>query len=149
MTGTDLTWLDPLRFRAEIEQDEGRRLRMYVDSLGNATIGVGHNLRAKPISDRACDVILDDDTQDAAAALDANAPWWRGLPPAQARVMLNLCFNMGWGDGAHGLSSFHHFLAAMEVHDWRTAVGELKTSTWWTQVGTRGPAMLERLLSAS
>ncbi len=49
---------------AELERDEGLRLKPYRDTVGKQTIGVGHNLDAKPISERAASCILEDDVAD-------------------------------------------------------------------------------------
>src|SRR5690349_23604373 len=49
----------------QLERDEAKRNRPYRDSVGKLTIGVGHNLDDKPISDRAVRVILEDDVADA------------------------------------------------------------------------------------
>jgi lysozyme len=51
---------------------------------------------------------LAEDVAKAEALFDAHAPWWRSLNDARQDVMVNLCFNMGWGDGSHGLSSFRN-----------------------------------------
>lgn len=132
---------DRVQLRAEISTDEGRKLRVYFDSRQIPSIGVGRNLRDVGISDAECDMLLDHDIDRTIAELDANAAWWRRLPAAQARVMVNLCFNMGWG----GLAGFRHFLAAMQIGEWQNAADALQDSLWWHQVGERGPRMVERL----
>lgn len=132
--------LDRDRLAGDLEADEGRRLMPYLDTTGHLTIGVGHNLR-NGISSRACDLILQDDIDATVADLDANAAWWRRLPEPKARVLANLCFNMGWPV----LATFRRFLAAMEAGEWATAADELRDSTWWGQVGERGPRTVARL----
>lgn len=133
--------IDLKTLRAELTEDEGRILSLYYDSRGNPTIGVGHNLRAG-ISERICDLLLEEDMARTFAALDANVSWWRQLPDPQARVLANLCFNMGWTR----LSTFHCFLSAMERGEWEKAADELRDSAWWHQVGARGPRMIARLI---
>ena len=87
-------------------------------------------------------MLLRNDIIECLAALDAHVSWWRALPAAKQRVMINLVFNMGWG----GVSGFRKFLAAMQAHDWQSAANELMSSQWWRQVGLRGPRVVARLL---
>jgi hypothetical protein len=47
----------------------------------------------------ACDAALAEDVATAEALLTANAPWWQNLNDPRQDVMVNLCFDMGWGDG--------------------------------------------------
>jgi lysozyme len=65
--------------RAQLYVDEGLRLKPYRDTVGHLTIGIGHNLDAKPISNRAADVILEDDIADVLKDLDRAIPLWRQL----------------------------------------------------------------------
>ena len=57
-----MVFLDELR--RQVIRDEGWRNRMYLDSLGIPSIGVGHNLRDVPISDAAVEQIFADDLTD-------------------------------------------------------------------------------------
>jgi lysozyme len=54
----------------ELERDEGRRLRPYVDTAGKVTIGVGRNLTDVGITDDDCDRMLAEDIARAEADLD-------------------------------------------------------------------------------
>lgn len=140
---------------AELEQDEGRMLRLYFDSRGIGSIGIGRNLVSRGISPTECNFLLYNDLMNASVALDTYAAWWRKLKPNEQRVMLNLCFNLGW----YGLAEFRRFLGymqqlpAMPEGDGRTAClanagEELRASAWWREVGERGPRMIARLTTA-
>jgi len=128
--------------QAELTVDEGRNLRLYVDSRGYASIGIGRNLTSNGITAAECEAMFQHDVDEAVADLDHFIPWWRTLPPARQRVMVNLTFNMGWPT----LSTFRRFLARMEQQDWAGAAAELRASQWWHQVGERGPRMVARLV---
>lgn len=98
---------------------------MRGDTLkGNLTIGIGHNLTAKPLSQKVRDLIRDEDIQDATVAMEANFPWAMELDDVRQGAFKNLIFNMG----IHGLSGFPKFLAAMKSADWPTAKAELLDS---------------------
>lgn len=106
---------------------------MYQDSLGVPTIGYGHNLRDRPISRRAAEVILDDDMADVAVELRRALPWAERLSEARYGVLLNMAFNLG----VAGLLAFRKALAAMEQGDWMIAAAEMLDSKWAEQVGPR------------
>lgn len=147
----------------ELIADEGKRTRAYADTKGLLTIGIGHNISARPltplevalfktgtiptdrdITDQEIMLLFQTDVGIAIDVLDGHAAWFRNLPQPQQRVMINLEFNMGWGK----LALFRKFLAAMEVSDWTAAGDELKDSNWYKQVGLRGPRMIGRLSGA-
>jgi GH24 family phage-related lysozyme (muramidase) len=134
---------DAAALRAALTLDEGRKAFPYSDSRGFLSIGIGRNLTGVGLSGAEIDYLFGNDVAEACAVLDAKIPWWRALPPAQQRVMINLCFNMGWTT----FSGFGRFLAAMQAQSWARAAGELADSLWYRQVGTRGPRMIARLTS--
>lgn len=139
MNATDFYGVEELA--GQLRLDEGERTGPYLDTASKMTIGVGRNLTDVGISGDEMALMLSNDIARAAAGLAAIAPWWTSLPPAQARVMLNLAFNMG----ARKLALFPVFLAAMQRGDWNAAAAALTDSLWFRQVGARGPRMVARL----
>ena len=129
--------------KAELTEDEGSRQFPYVDSTGHASIGIGRNLSDVGLSPAEISKLWHDDVAAVLAALDTHIAWWRDLTPGRQRVMINLCFNMGWTT----LAEFTVFLAAMQAGDGPAAVTALQDSLWWTQVGDRGPRIAARLLA--
>lgn len=125
--------LDLGKLRESLRVSEGVRYRPYLDSVGKLTIGVGHNLDAKPLSPRAVAVILDDDISDAIDDLDRHTPWWRTLDGARQLVMAEMCFNLGIG----GLLTFRNTLTAMETGRYTDAAEGMLKSKWARQVGQR------------
>lgn len=133
--------LTRLRLRAMLERDEGRRNRMYLDSVGAWTIGVGHNLRDRGISDAAIDQILDDDITDTERELVAALPWITTLDPVRYAVVMAMAFNLG----VVGLLGFKHMLAYVQAGEWEKAADAMRDSEWAKQVGAR-ETRLERLM---
>jgi lysozyme len=131
----------------DLKRDEGCKLTAYRDTLGIWTVGVGHAHVAPGTvwTQEQCDAALADDIGKAEAHLDANAPWWRSLTDARQDVMVNLCFNMGWGDGSHGLSSFKHTLEAIRLKLYSAAAEGLLASKWAGQVHGRAQRLAEQL----
>jgi len=61
---------------------EGKRNSAYIDAVGKITVGIGHNITDKPISDAAVAQIFADDIADATN--DAKAfDWYDGLTPVR------------------------------------------------------------------
>ena len=143
------------RLDSQLMLDEGLRLTPYRDKFGNLTTGVGRNLDANPFTpaeiayighdgrtlpltyDQAI-FLLHDDESKVFAVLTHQTPWWANLGDVRGRVMVDLCFNMGWGK----LAEFHHFLTDMEANDFADAGHDLVYSEWYNQVGNRGPRLV-------
>ena len=126
-------------------RDEGLVLRMYKDSVGVSSIGVGHNLEAKPITPHAAYVILADDVADAEQAVLRALPWSRNLDGPRFEALVNLAFNLGIG----GLLDFKKALAAIERADWPTMARELIDSKWYTQVGARADRIIKQFATGT
>ena len=126
--------------RDELTRDEGKVLSPYRDSVGKLTIGIGHNLDDKPLSERAVQVIFEDDLADAMAYLDQKLPWWRTLSDARRRVLVNMTFNM-----QGKLLGFVRALAAMKAGDFEEAANQMHNSMWAGQVGQRATRLCEMM----
>lgn len=129
--------------RADLIVDEGNRLKIYKDSRGFSSIGIGRNLDAEGISQAEASFMLANDMASHETDLDRALPWWRTLDEPRARVVANLCFNMG----ITKLAAFTGFLGFLQRGDWPGAAADLKTTAWYGQVGLRGPRMVTRLLT--
>jgi lysozyme len=52
--------------------------------------------------------------------------------------MLNMCFNMGWGEGTpHGLHTFVNTLGMIQRGEYSRAADGMLSSKWATEVGVR------------
>ena len=133
-----------LSFREKIfrmlSRDEGIKGYPYDDVTGlpvraprgNLTIGVGHNLDSKPLSDRVLFFIL---SEDADAAMDTaidvvGVEVWDRLSENRKLALINLAFNMK----PQSLRSFRDMLEAIRIGNWAVAGAELRESLWARQV---------------
>lgn len=129
---------DPLLV-AELRRDEGVRYEPYFDVVGVKTVGVGHNLKAKPlvllypIDDEMVNRILMLDIADVVEALDDKIPWWRELSEVRQRVLANMAFNLG----VNGLLGFRNTLASVKDGRYDDAAKGMLESRWARQVGAR------------
>ncbi|CAG9177797.1 lysozyme family protein [Cupriavidus pampae] len=123
---------DAVKLKAELTTDEGRRERIYTDTVGKISGGIGRNLTDKGFRADEIDLMYRNDVAAAEAWLDRNLSWWRQLDAVRQRVMLNMAFNM---EGK--LLGFRKFLAAAKAGDYPTAYSEMLDSLWANQVGAR------------
>lgn len=137
-----------------VVRHEGRRARVYVDSLGHPTVGVGFNLdrpdaRARlslvgadyskvrtgtaTLSDEQIDALFRDDFGASVAAAQALCPTWDDQPAGAQAVLVDMAFNMGRG----GLSAFKRMLGALTLGNHAGATYEMLDSRWSQEVPSR------------
>ncbi|WP_230371233.1 glycoside hydrolase family protein [Paludibacterium denitrificans] len=136
---------------AELRRDEGVRYRPYLDTATppRRTVGVGHNMDAKPLpsgwvfplSDAQVNQLLASDLQAVYSGLDAKLPWWRTLDEVRQRVVANMAFNLGVG----GLLGFPNTLAVMRLSNYASAAAHMKASAWYKQVGQRAVRLCQAM----
>lgn len=127
----------------QLKRDEGVRPTVYRCTAGYLTVGVGHNLEAKPLSERAIRVIFEDDLKDAEADAIAvfGSDTFRSLDDARKAVLVNMAFNLG----RDRLSGFKNFIAAVKARDWSNAAYHMLDSLWARQVGQRAWRLSEQM----
>lgn len=132
---------DDALLNKELRRDEGVRYSPYFCSEGVKTVGVGHNMKAKPIptdwtfplTDAQIDQLLADDLAEVFTGLDKRAAWWRDLSYPRQRVLANMAFNLG----IEGLLSFKRTLQAIQEGRYGFAASGMMNSLWAKQVGDR------------
>jgi len=136
----DLHNMDFDKLKNLLRLNEGKRNALYFDTEGFATIGVGHNLDAKPISNEAVEQILDDDLKDVIKEV-ATLACWEALDDVRQAVIIDMCFNLG----LEGLCKFRKMFSALILDDYEEAAKEMLDSKWSKQVGDRA-LRLERMM---
>lgn len=114
-------------------REEGSKRNLYQDTVQKWTIGVGHNLSDKPISQRAVDVIFEDDIFDCIQGLDRELPWWNELDDVRQNVLLEMVFNLG----INGLLAWKNTLNAIKNADYLVAADKMRNSKAASQTGKR------------
>jgi lysozyme len=137
------------RLMRQLIRYEGKRNRMYLDSKGVPTIGIGHNLRDKSISDRAVAVIFEDDIADVERDVDRELPWVAALSLPRQAVIYDMVFNMGIGSAIQetGLLGFSKMLAAAQSEQWDEAAKEILASDYHKDVGRRAEDLAHQMRS--
>lgn len=124
---------DTLRLVEQLRRHEGVRRKLYRDTVGKLTIGVGRNLSDRGLSHDEVDVLLANDIESATQDCERSFPWFATLDSVRQAALVNLCFNMG----LPRLRTFRHALAAMAAGDYALAADEFADSRWARQVGDR------------
>lgn len=127
------------KLEAQLSIDEGRRAKIYTDTVGKITGGVGRNLSDRPFSEDEIDLMLKNDIDLVVRELDRIAPWWRGLSDARQNVMANMTYNLG----ANRLLGFKKFLTYAQAGRFDAAAGEMLDSLWAKQVGARAQRLAD------
>lgn len=125
-----MTFSDMLR--VNLPNDEGRKKRLYTDSKGKVTIGIGRNLTDCGISDDEMALMFENDIKRAVAIAQSIVPSFDQLTEARKYVLCNMAFNLG-----PGLRAFEKMLAAVNSEDWERAADEMRDSKWDPEVGAR------------
>ena len=125
----------------QLTRDEGVRLRLYSDTSGKLTIGVGRNLTDVGIRQSEANFMLQNDVDEVEHNLSIALPWVSNLDDVRKFALVNMAFNMG----LHGLVSFHNTLTFMEKGDYASASVEMLKSHWAAQVGDRAKRLSEQI----
>lgn len=118
--------------KKQLERDEGRKAKLYYDSLNIPTIGIGRNLK-RGLSEDEIDYLFTNDYNDHLRELLEALPWAGTLDEARLGALLNMAFNLG----IPKLLLFDGMLGALKKGDWEKAAYHAKNSLWYSQVGAR------------
>ena len=128
------------KLAAQLTIDEGRSARVYTDTVGKLTAGVGRNISDRAFSDDEIDLMLKNDIALVEQALDRALPWWRQMNDARQNVLANMAF-MGIGS----LLGFVNTLNAMKAGRYDAAADGMLDSKWAKQVGQRADRLAEMM----
>lgn len=137
--------MDIAKLLADLERDEGLRLKPYTDTVGKLTIGIGRNLDDVGISEEEARYLLGNDVEWAIEEMDRSMPWWRTMPEPAQRALGNMAFNLGMPT----LRKFRNMLIALQAGDYRKAAEEALDSRWAKQVKGRADRIADLYRSAA
>ncbi len=113
-----------------IEKHEGRRNKLYYDTLGLGSIGVGRNLVGKGLTEDEIDYLFRNDLNDGFGICHRLCPSFEKLSPNRQAALVDLSFM-----GEQRLAGFKKMFAAFEAKDWQKAHDECLDSKWAKDVG--------------
>ncbi len=133
------------RARRQVQQDEGLRLKPYMDTTGHLTIGYGRNLTDNGISEYEALLLLDHDLNTAIDGLHDALPWVEDLDEARWAVLVNMTFNLGLPK----LLKFQRTLKLVKAEDYTKAASAMLESLWAKQVGQRAVRLARQMASGT
>jgi len=130
-----------------VKEAEGFYPNTYRCPAGKLTQGYGRNLEVHPLTEEEKLELNQDGTvsefiaskwalkelQECEEKLMSNIIYQKQTEVRKA-VLLDMCFNIGYS----GLMKFKKMWFALGDRDYTTASREMKDSSWYIQVGTRG-----------
>ena len=145
--------------------NEGNKPKVYKDSKGNRTIGVGFNLedegnrkflkqegididelfQGRKLSDKETRILYNHSLRQAFADAQKFDPDLAKRPEAARMAIVDMAFNLG----LTRLNKFKKMKAGLMNNDYQTAADEMVDSNWYKQVKSRGPRMVDVMRSAS
>lgn len=122
------------RLSKQLEVDEGRKRRLYKDTVGKLTIGVGRNIEDRGLRDDEIDLMLSNDIDEAVGIARSLIQTFDKLDDVRQEVVTNMALNLGMTR----LAGFKRFIGALTRFDYQRATSEMMDSKWYEQVGDRG-----------
>jgi lysozyme len=150
--------LDREKLRQQLTKHEGKKSKVYNDSEGIPTIGVGFNLtrsdakkkieqlgldhtkvkEAKQVlTDAQIEKLLEADIDSAIADCKAIFPKFADLSDVRQRVLIDMMFNLG----KKRFEQFKKMIQSVEAGKYDAAAEEMKASKWYEQVKVRGKTL--------
>ena len=132
------------RLLQSVKKHEGYRNKVYLDTLGKRTVGVGHLCVEdfweddKEYSEEMLMNILKDDLKNAIEGAERLLKDCRILDSLAKEIIIEMVFQLG----ETGVSKFKNMLKALEEGpDYQTAAIEMLDSRWAKQTPNRAAAM--------
>jgi lysozyme len=105
---------------------EGVERRIYPDSKGIMTIGVGRNLEANGLSSAEIVTLFRNDYREAEQIAEALTTGFEKLNAPRRAVVINMAFNLG----GTRYQTFVKMLKAIERENYHEAAAEMLDSKW-------------------
>ena len=131
--------MDMGKLKEQIKSDEGYKNFIYLDHLGNRTVGYGHLVTNKDwfrdekigfrLSDKDLEVLLVTDLGSARRDCELLFSEFNDLPGEAQQVLGNMAFQLG----RKRLASFKRMIAAIDQRDFVLAAAEMLDSRWAKQ----------------
>lgn len=147
---------DLSRLQHTLTRHEGSRAKPYTCTEGFLTVGIGHNMEAKPLphqmvasiieragglTDEEISEVFALDIPESETAVNAVSTTygvdWQILSPLRQEVLINMAFNLG----QKRLAGFQKMWAALKAGDYKEAAKQMLDSKWAGQVGPRAPEL--------
>jgi lysozyme len=127
--------------KVHLKVDEGISRKVYRDTMGILTGGIGRNLEQKGFQDNEIALMFENDINDAEADARAVVPSFEDLSENRKAALLNMAFNLG----RDRLAGFRGMRDAIAAGDFERAAAEMLDSLWSRQVGNRAKRLAQMM----
>ena len=135
--------MDMDRLLQSVKKHEGYRNKVYLDTLGKRTVGVGHLCVEdfweddKEYEEKFLMTILKHDLQTAIKGADRVLVECPVLDDLAEEIIIEMVFQLG----ETGVSKFKNMIKALKIPDYQTAAIEMLDSKWAKQTPERAAGM--------
>lgn len=157
--------ISPIQLFNQIKKHEGEKNKVYTDTQGHPTIGIGFNLDSKhnqeylkkigievdklkngaEIGEGVIKILYNHSLTQAWYDINDLVPNFKSLPTKAQMVLLDMSFNLG----KSRLAGFKKMLSAVQRNDFKAAANEMKNSRWYYQVKSRGENLVNMMRNAN
>ena len=141
--------MDMNRLMKSVKAHEGYRNKVYLDSLGKRTVGVGHLCVEdfweddKEYEEKFLLTILEHDLKSAIKSAEELCSDCPDLRDQAREIIVEMVFQLG----KTGVSKFRNMWKALKVPDYPTAAKEMLDSRWAKQTPNRAKEMSDHMRS--
>ena len=125
---------------AEIKRHEGYSKKVYKDTLGYDTIGIGFLVSSLELDEDVCDIILERRLVKNESVLERKLLFYRELPQDVKNILQNMYYQLG-----NGLFKFVKTMHYIENHKFSAAAIEMLDSLWAKQTPNRAKELSEEM----
>ncbi len=123
-----------------LTRHEGKRSKIYRDSLGILSAGIGRNMEGVGLFPDEIQLMLENDIKRARTDLVAAFTWFPKLDEVRQAALIDMCFA-----GIGTLLGFKNMISAFAAKDYESAAAELMNSRYATQVGSRAKELAQMI----
>lgn len=155
---------DRAKLLAQLIKHEGKKTRVYEDSKGIRTVGVGFNLKREDAQKRIEELglnytqvlegkqeleesqimkLFEADVDVAVVDCKSLFPKFTDLSDVRQRVLIDMMFNLG----KPSFAKFKKMIRHVNDANFDDAAKEMKDSDWYKQVKRRGETLVEMMRS--
>ena len=130
-----------------LKKHEGFRTKLYKDTKGLYTIGVGRNIQENGIREIEAEFMLKNDIEQAISDLKHVFQDFDTLPDNVKLVLVDMMFNLGLSR----FSKFKHMIQAVKERNWANMILEMRDSKWCRELESRcedDTALIQELVNS-
>ena len=125
---------------ADIKRHEGYSKRVYKDTLGYDTIGIGFLVSSLELDEDVCDIILERRLRKNEMVLQRKLTFYNKSPQKVKNILQNMYYQLG-----SSLFKFVKTLHYIEYSKYRAASMEMLDSLWAKQTPNRAKELSEAM----